>query len=135
MDKTNKTSQTVGITSLITFFTILILASFSLLIVSTATNDAQLSQNTSKSVSEYYIADSLAEEKLALLDSIYKTYKNQEDFIENLNENGFYLTQDTQGYDIVIEYSIQINPAKILQVEIGFINDSFEKLSWQTIII
>ncbi len=137
MNSSKHSSTSLGVTSLITFFTILVLVSFSLLVTSTARNDAQLSDRASASVTEYYAADVIAEEKLMQLHTLLISTQS-EDLASVLSENSFNVVQDDDYNGMVIEYTISINDKKDLKVKIGFnVNqpEIIERLSWQTIII
>ncbi len=70
---TNKAQSSVvsiGVVSLITVFAVLLLASFSLLILSSSRQDKELSLRTAQTVTDYYIADATAEETIAKVDAI-----------------------------------------------------------------
>ncbi len=136
--KTNRHSSTsLGITSLITFFTVLVLVSFSLLVTTTARNDAELSTRAANSVTEYYEADAIAEQKLAELHNLLINTP-AESIEQILNQSFFNILQMDESGDMIIEYEVPVNDIKILKVKIGVnLNelDTLHRVSWQTIII
>ncbi len=136
--KTNRHSSTsLGITSLITFFTVLVLVSFSLLVTTTARNDTELSNRAADSVTQYYAADLLAEEKLAELHNLILS-NSAEDIEEVLAMNEFNVVEVNEIDEIIVEYTVPVNDIKVLQVKIGVnLNqpDILTRYSWQTIII
>ncbi len=137
MNSKKHTSTSLGITSLITFFTILILVSFSLLVTTTARNDSQLSIRAADSVTEYYAADYLAEEKLMQLHNLVLQTPN-ENLIKVLEDNGYTVSQPSSSNEILVEYSVVVNDKKDLLVEIMIdLNHvgSLNRVSWQTVII
>ncbi len=137
MNSKKHSSTSLGITSLITFFTILILVSFSLLVTTTSQNDAQLSDRAAGSVTEYYKADYLAEEKLMELHNIVLETV-PENLIGVLEDSNFEIIEEFSDNEIQIGYKIPVNDKKELQVIIGInLNqpETLNRLSWQTIII
>ncbi len=144
----NRSVITIGLASLITFFTMLLLTSFSTLIVSSARNDLELSKKTAQSVEVYYQADYLAEHKLSELANSRTLFFESEMSEQNtdqplsyglskmIDDHGFSVTDITND-GVVVVYDISINDDKILAVEIFVPSDITKPLvrhSWQAII-
>ncbi len=125
----------IGIISLITFFTVLLLTSFSVLILSSAQTDSELSVRTADSVTQYYAADSRAEQRLQQLYTIFLNTP-QTDLESALTEAGF-TPEVSETYDgLLVHYDEPISGQKMLSITIGLPSEegaSFERLSWQAV--
>ncbi len=132
----NKPVIATGIVSLIMFFTVLVLTSFSFLILSGANSDSLLSERTAESVSDYYSADSTAENMLAALHTLYKESPPEER--DQIISNAGYTVLSENYEGTVYSYIVPITDKKELQIKIG-ISDSapypIERLAWQTVAI
>ena len=115
---TNKKSSgsipTVGGSSLLVIFAVLCLTVFALLSMSTVKGDTNLSKKSVKAIEEYYTADSLAEEVLALIRS-----GNAPSGIK----------RDGNKYS----YECRINSTSVLCVELIADGDDYEVTRWQTV--
>ncbi len=131
-----KAVVSTGIVSLVTFFTVMLLASFSVLILISARSDAELSGKAADSLSEYYLADSKSEEKLAELQNLCSN-TSYEELESVLVQNGFNV-YTLDGYDgLIVNYDTEISDLKYLSAEI-FIpvadKDSPQKITWKIIL-
>ncbi len=144
MEEQNKKKQSsvisTGVVSLITVFAVLLLASFSLLILSNSRTDSRLSTQTSQAVTNYYIADATAEETIAHLDTLRQSSSDDFEQLGNTLEQNGYTLVTTDGYSsyngIVVTFAITIDEHKTLNVDVGLPQDkgkSIERLRWQTI--
>lgn len=75
----------VGTSSLLTIFVVLALTIFSVLGYVTANSDYKLANRTAKGITDYYVADSKAEDFLARLDQELYSYMEQ---VEEIKETG-----------------------------------------------
>ncbi len=129
-----------GVTSLITVFAVLLLASFSLLILSNSRSDSELSARTATAVTDYYVADSAAEQIIADLDLVRRsiTEPDIEQLSDAINKLGYTISsyEDYANYDgLVVSFTINIDENKNLNVDVGLplnLNEKIERLKWQT---
>lgn len=114
MDKRNSRQQfpLIGGSSLLVIFAVLCLTVFALLGLSTVQADKRLADISAQAVTDYYAADSEAEEILAQLRA-GKT-------VPAVTKNGG-----------IYSYSCTISPAQRLEVEIR--DGDFEVLRWQAV--
>ncbi len=146
MQQEKKKSSTVistGVTSLITVFSVLLLSSFSLLILSNSRIDTELSQKTAQAVTDYYAADTIAEEHIAEIISVRKNPNNytfsQLKYV--LRNSGFDISTSSEyaRYDgFVVTFEIEIDKSKKLVVDVGLPEDEeplVERLKWQTVVV
>ncbi len=132
--KKKASGVSIGMISLITFFTVLLLASFSILIVSSAQTDERLTQMTADAITAQYSADALAEQKLM---ELYKICESTD--FDNLNaklasSNFTVLSQENEN--IIVEYSIPIDDNKYFYVKISIpkdTDDGLKRLNWQLV--
>ncbi len=137
VDKENnsKSAISTGMVSLITFFTILLLASFSVLIITSTQNESELAMRATNTVTTYYQADGYAEEKVMEVDSLFK--ETEFDFInteEALLQTGFpyIVSQDAEQGTMIVQYSIEVDDNRILEVELNlFSTGEIERVRWQ----
>ncbi len=102
-----------GTLSLLVVMVILVLASFAVLSLVSASNDHQLSSKNARNIIDYYDADAVAEDKLA---GIMKTILNHDDWQEKLREQGYDVEQTQTGVNIY--YSAYISDDKEIKVRI-----------------
>ncbi len=124
----------VGVVSLITFFTIMLLTSFAMLIIMGARSDLLLSEKTSASISGYYEANNIAEEKLAEIHTIY--LNSDENTLEDMINNAGFNAVIEDDLPMQVEYSVEIDEDKYLQVQIELPlnpNDEIKRLKWQSV--
>ncbi len=142
-EKSKKSTSVVstGVTSLITVFAVLLLSSFSLLILSNSRTDTELSQRTAQAVTNYYLADAIAEEEISELVALRNNSKNynfsQFQFI--VISSGFVIanTQEYNNYEgFVVTFNVDIDENKMLVVDVGLPESGsipIERLKWQTV--
>ncbi len=125
-------SISIGIVSLITILGVLLLTTFSVLIVSSARTDINLSEKTVAALEEYYIAENEAELKMLEISNIIENYKSN--LQTELENNGYFVFQDNR--DLIVSYYVKINDKKDLFVEIS-ISDRFEitRLSQKPVVV
>ncbi len=115
----SRTAISTGMVSLITFFTILLLASFSVLIITSTRSEGELANQAADTVKTYYQADSYAEEKVMEVDTAF--IAAEYDFEETermLNESGFSytITFDALQNLLYVEYKIEVDDNRELAV-------------------
>ncbi len=121
----------IGIVSLITVFSVVMLTSFAVLIITGARTDTHLAGLAADSVSDFYVADGIAEEKRA---EIYEIWQGTtpEDLPAALTSLGHEVAQTEEG--VTVAYSVVINDAKTLNVSLELpmdTSESMSKLSWK----
>ncbi len=130
-----KTSAiSIGVLSLITVFTVILLVSLALLTYQGVLNNQNLTEKVSESVSEFYMADSKANEQLAQLYNIYLENET-ETFVEKVIEFGYEI-EEVDNQRNVVRYKVEMNARESLLVEIAFeINrNEIEVLTWKTMV-
>jgi hypothetical protein len=120
---------TMGVTSIIAILVILVLIVFSALSITTAKADLTLSEKTAAVTSEFYRADSVAEEKVAEVDAEVQAGAGWQD---RLREAGYDVRAGASG-DIVA-YEVAINESKTLKVELAIAADGqIARTLWQVV--
>ncbi len=143
MNNKRQSVISLGVVSLVTVFAILLLTSFSILILSNSTSDSYLSQKTSKSVSDYYAAESSAEIVIANIDKIRQTNTFNDLFeLKTLIENeGYKISSEIQFEDyngVVVEFEQTVDDNKYIKIAVGFgidKNEDVDRFIWQTVAI
>jgi hypothetical protein len=121
--KRGRPAISIGIVSLITVFTILLLAVFSVLSLSGSRSDSVLSDRAARAVSDYYLAEAQAEQKLLELSSIASNDTGTP-LRERLEAAGFEISVDTPYPGTVVVYDFSKMPlAKIASCK-GFPSSS-----------
>lgn len=124
----------IGIVSLITVFTILLLAVFSVLSLSGSRSDSVLSDRAARAVSDYYLAEAQAEQKLLEISSIASNDTGTP-LRERLEASGFEISVDTPYPGTVVLYDTPIDDRRVLRIEVGIGEQGkVERLYRQTII-
>ncbi len=137
-NKPNKSVVSIGVVSLITIFVVLLLTSFSLLILSASKSDTLLSNRTAEAVTNYYAADSVAEEVIAELDALRLNQESEDLLKERVLNMGYSISMDPdyEGYEgIVVNFIVDIDDNKQLHVDVGLPSNhekKVERLRWQT---
>ncbi len=134
MNETNdkRFSINPGILSLITFFTVLLLTVFAVLVVSSARSDMNLTQKAADSVTQHYAADNLAEEKLAQLYNIWQE-NSGDDLYAELEANKFTVLEGESEEGITVEYAVPIVGERNLYAKILINEDgTLKRLEWRT---
>jgi hypothetical protein len=120
---------TMGVTSIIAILVILVLIVFSALSITTAKADLTLSEKTAAVTSEFYKADSIAEEKVGEVDAEVQAGAGWQD---RLRDAGYAVRADAAG-DIVA-YEVEINENKTLKVELTIAaNGQISRTLWQVV--
>jgi hypothetical protein len=119
----------MGVTSIIAILVILVLIVFSALSITTSKADLTLSEKTAAATSDFYKADSSAEEKVAEVDAAVKGGGNWRD---KLSAAGYVINAGDVGD--VVAYEVQINDKKILKVELAVSADGkISRTLWQVV--
>ncbi len=123
----------IGVLSLITIFTVLLITSFAMLIFLSAQKDMTLSELTAKTVTAYYNADLTAEENFAKVDELWQTTTSSFDLENKIINEGFHILQGAEYDGMLVYYDIPISDKKYLHVEIGIPENKNEldRLSWR----
>ena len=114
MRKDNLSLPAVGLSSLLVIFAVLCLTVFTLLSVSTVSAHQRLAQNSRQAITDYYQADSQAEEILAKLRS---------------GEVPQGVTREGNQYT----YSCPISDTQTLVVRVEVVGENYQILRWQAI--
>lgn len=123
----------IGIVSLITVFTILLLAVFSVLSLSGSRSDNVLSERAARAVSDYYAAEAQAEQRLQEL-SILVADDTETPLRERLEAAGFEIAVDTSYPGTVVVYDTPVDDRRVLRAEVGIgERGEVERLYRQTI--
>ncbi len=131
--KRGRPAISIGIVSLITVFTILLLAVFSVLSLSGSRSDSVLSDRAARAVSDYYLAEAQAEQKLLELSSIASNDTGTP-LRERLEAAGFKISVDTPYPGTVVVYDTPIDDRRVLRIEVGIGEQGkVERLYRQTI--
>ncbi|HPY63843.1 MAG TPA: hypothetical protein PL100_03945 [Bacillota bacterium] len=131
--KRGRPAISIGIVSLITVFTILLLAVFSVLSLSGSRSDSVLSDRAARAVSDYYLAEAQAEQKLLELSSIVSNDTGTP-LRERLEAAGFEISVDTPYPGTVVVYDTPIDDRRVLRIEVGIGEQGkVERLYRQTI--
>ncbi len=121
----------IGIVSLITVFCIVMLTSFAVLIITGARTDSGLSDLAADSVTEYYVADAIAEERFMQIYNL-RAATAYDELPGVLTDSGYTVAQEDDR--LIVGYSVPINDIKILNVELGIppdTSDAISRLVWQ----
>ncbi|WP_069999556.1 hypothetical protein [Cellulosilyticum sp. I15G10I2] len=141
MHRTIKMSMGVGASSLIMIFVVLATVTLATLALGTAHADYKLAMKSAKGVSQYYKADSKAEEMLALIDEVlrYTAVSNLEKEFLAIPGVAIKDTQADTKKDRHIVYEVPINDRQMLSVVLG-VNESSEQdqlsyniIAWQVV--
>ncbi|MDR1028738.1 MAG: hypothetical protein LBL63_04890 [Clostridiales Family XIII bacterium] len=120
---------TMGVTSIIAILVVLVLIVFSALSITTAKADLTLSEKTASATSDFYKADSVAEERVAEADAEVQAGAGWQD---RLREAGYTVRAGDSGD--VIAYEVEINDKKALKVELSVSADGrVDRTLWQVI--
>lgn len=131
--KRGRPAISIGIVSLITVFTILLFAVFSVLSLSGSRSDSVLSDRAARAVSDYYLAEAQAEQKLLELSSIASNDTGTP-LRERLEVAGFEISVDTPYQGTVVVYDTPIDDRRVLRIEVGIGEQGkVERLYRQTI--
>ena len=124
----------LGIVSLITVFTILLFAVFSVLSLSGGRSDSMLSDRAAHAVSDYYAAEAQAEQRLQELSAIAAS-DAETPLRERLEAAGFEIAVDTSYSGTVVIYDTTIDDRRVLHAEVGIREQGeVERLYRQTIL-
>ncbi len=137
MNTSGKSVVSIGIVSLITFFTVLLLVTFSVLIIVGARSDAQLSKQAAAAVTNYYIADGKAEQRLEMIHNTYLEEQATGDLTPALKAIGVNVVETT-AEGVVVDYTISIDTNRELYCKIFIPADAPENMvrqNWQTTIV
>ncbi|NLM15362.1 MAG: hypothetical protein GX218_05830 [Clostridiaceae bacterium] len=124
----------LGIVSLITVFTILLFAVFSVLSLSGSQSDSVLSDRAACAVSDYYAAEAQAEQRLQELSAIAAN-DVETPLSERLEAAGFEIVVNTSYPGTVVVYSTPVDDQRVLRAEVGIgEHGKVERLYRQTIL-
>jgi hypothetical protein len=123
----------IGIVSLITVFSILILAVFTVLSLSGSRSDTALSDTAARAVSDYYAAEAEAEQKLKEL-SVIAADDAQIPLVKRLEAAGFEIENDNNYPGTVVVYNTSVDDRRELCTKVGIDEQGeVERLYRQTI--
>ncbi|HHW95097.1 MAG TPA: hypothetical protein GX736_04120 [Mogibacterium sp.] len=123
----------IGIVSLITVFSILLLAVFSVLSLSGSRSDNELSVTTARAITNYYAAEAQAEQKLQEL-SVIAADNTKISLLDRCEAAGFEFEKDTYYQGTVVVYNIPIDDHRMLYTKVRIKeNGVVERLYRQTI--
>lgn len=126
-----------GVISLITVFAVLLLVSFSVLVLSSARADGKLTEKAALAVTEYYAADARAEQNLLQIGRVREqTAGDRAAFRKEMEAAGF-TVREQAGYEgTVVCFQVPAGARRILYAEIGIPadeKDALARLCWQTL--
>ena len=120
----------IGGSSLLMAFVVLCLTTFAVISYMSALRDYRLSKKSSENITQYYMADSKAEE---ILSSLSSDFEKGIENADNWKENNMVFTP--KDGEIEVSYEVPIREEFILQVKVRFLNDGkkFEVLCWKQV--
>lgn len=121
----------IGGPSLIMAFILMCLTIFACISFMAANRDYKLSQKTAESLTQYYAADSKAEEILAEIDISLSNNEAIENIESNLKDYNTIVTKD--GDRINISYAVPIKDEMELEVTARFTDGKIEILGWKVV--
>jgi hypothetical protein len=117
---------TMGVTSIIAILVVLVLIVFAALSITTSKADLNLSERTAEMTTEYYAADSAAEEKVA---EVTEAVKDGDGWRDKLGDE--YSVTEEDGRTVV-RYDVTIDENKALSVRLGVAaNGDVSRELWQ----
>jgi hypothetical protein len=117
---------TMGVTSIIAILVILVLIVFAALSVTTAKADKTLSEKTAEATTEYYVADSAAEEKVA---EVAEAVRGGADWRGKLSDE---FTVTEEGAAASVSYEVPMGGNRELAVRLSILPDgSVSRSLWQ----
>lgn len=126
----------IGMVSILMIFVVLCLTTFATLSFVSARADLKLSRKASNSISEYYAADTAAEQYLAELSTQISSADSS--WQQDLSLSDVALTSAVEENNAVFSYSVPVNDKKNLVVKVscpltpeGIPSDELSVLSWQ----
>ncbi|NLL91157.1 MAG: hypothetical protein GX222_01910 [Ruminococcaceae bacterium] len=123
----------IGIVSLITVFSILILAVFTVLSLSGSRSDTALSETAARAVSDYYAAEAEEEQKLKELSAIAES-DAEIPLEKRLEAAGFEIEKDNNYPGTVVIYNTSVDGRRMLVTKVGIGEQGVvERLYRQTI--
>jgi hypothetical protein len=122
----------VGIATLVTIMVAVLLTTFSVLTLVTASADLRLSNKTVESAENYYAADGAAEQWLADLDAFLE--QNPSSTEADFTAAGFQVTTTEEGsLKASQEFSIDENRSLVVEVALD-VDGSWDILKWQSVL-
>ncbi|MFZ2539144.1 MAG: hypothetical protein WAX04_09630 [Oscillospiraceae bacterium] len=144
MSKKTGTGVNIGSVSILVIFVLLCLTTFATLSLVSANADAKLTDSAAKSLSEFYLADSQAEELLSSIDLklIATTTSDKSSYFKSCIDSlsalsGVTTYENSDG--IVVDYSVPVNDNRKLCVSLNLLypNEAngkrFRLEKWQTV--
>ncbi|NMC57059.1 MAG: hypothetical protein GYA50_07565 [Eubacteriaceae bacterium] len=123
----------IGSASLVLIFAVLCLTLFATLTLLSAKNEMNLTDKYSRSVTQYYAADSKAEENLLIIQDILSSANaDKTAYIKNQCEK-YKFTYVQKNNKIYITFNENINMQQILHVTVKVNNKKFEIIQWKKI--
>ncbi len=122
MEKRNEFKINVGGSSIILIIVVFALAIFAVLSIKASNSDLQLAKKTRAAISQYYVADSEAEEVLAKIDQVLLQAKKVPELLEEKLESlpSKPLLKRSSEQTGTISYEITMNDYATLQVELTY---------------
>jgi hypothetical protein len=103
---------TMGVTSIIAILVILVLIVFAALSITTAKADLNLSERTAAATSEYYVADSAAEERLAEVAEAARGGAGWQDRLGS----GYSVSEE--GGAVMVTYDVPVDDGRAMYVRL-----------------
>jgi hypothetical protein len=122
----------IGLTTLVTVMVIVLLTTFSVLTLVSAHSDLNLTTKALQATSDYYAADTEAEQWLATLDAtIQRSW--DEAGLNALDANGYHYVLDTEGEGCLVTQTFAIGSNRQLSVEIAVSGEGdLTVIKWQS---
>lgn len=124
----NKQGMSVGVISLIMIFVVFLLASLAILSLTTASANTRIAKKALTMQTDYYNADTKAQETLAKVDGVLKTAGPSPEALTAVDSTVVYNPETG-----VIAYNTKMNDTSALQVELLVSGNSYSIVRWQTI--
>ena len=116
-------SANIGGSSILVIFVLLCITTFATLAMVSATASFRLAEQVAQAANDYFAAESIAEEKLAKISNIIRTY-SYEDFSLRLTEIGAFYNE---GF---IYFGVYVNESMRIDVELRVMGASIMVYSW-----
>lgn len=129
--KRNTPGMSIGSSSVLTIFVVLLLTTFAMLTLLTANADYKLTEKVASATEAFYVADSLGEEAFYALQTAV-----QDKDMAAVEQSDFTLQKSTTS--ILASKTIPVDAQRVLHIEIniplnaGALTGTLQKTRWQT---
>ena len=125
MEKKQEFKINIGGSSIILIIVVFALAIFAVLSIKASNSDLVLAKKTRTAISQFYQADSMAEEYLGKLDQVLKTEKTSDALQAALKDVSFQPVLKAKSESTgSISYEVMINESATLQVALNYSLDA-----------